>query len=241
MVERIGQRRERGRRLVRLLPALARTRVLHSDVTDETSGHAIHSALLRSESSDTQDDPLALILTCRKTREERLPYRKGDRWLLPESTQTLQRLSPESSSFMPTFVMEKISRAVEKKPGMTAREVRVAGGNSAHADTAVGVLKSGGYIEMRRVGAAHHHYSLKPFRHSEEAPESVPKHLGHGPSGHDQRNDSDAESVPKSQKAGSDAVELNNQDRDHRDQRGPSLRKGTGHSRRGTAGFLGRS
>jgi hypothetical protein len=69
--------------------------------------------------------------------------------------------------FRPTFLMERISRALEDSPGMTARETRSLGGKGAALDAALRILVSEGHVEMRPEGSAHRHYSLRPFRDEE--------------------------------------------------------------------------
>ena len=80
---------------------------------------------------------------------------------------------PEDSgaSFRPTFLMERISRTVEESPGLSKRAIReIVPGNSKAKDVALGLLKAEGFVELRRDGPAHLHYSKRPFRDGHGGP-----------------------------------------------------------------------
>lgn len=70
----------------------------------------------------------------------------------------------DDGGFRPTVLMERISRAVEAKPGLTATEIRALRGNSEALDRALELLRSEGYIEKEQSGRALRHTSKKPFR-----------------------------------------------------------------------------
>lgn len=79
-------------------------------------------------------------------------------------------------SFRPTFLMERISRAVEETPGLTKRAIRDAvPGSSKAKDLALELLKAEGFIDVERDGPSHVHRSKRPFRQSAQLP-TVPSH-----------------------------------------------------------------
>ncbi len=61
--------------------------------------------------------------------------------------------------------MERVSRAVEERPGMTKNEIRasVQGKNTAK-DLALLLLVEEGYLAVRVEGQAHRHDSVRPYR-----------------------------------------------------------------------------
>lgn len=73
------------------------------------------------------------------------------------------------SAFRPTTLMEKISRALEQTPGLTARSLRTAvPGKNDTKDLALELLIAEGLVEVKREGSAHCHHVVRPFRASDE-------------------------------------------------------------------------
>ncbi len=64
--------------------------------------------------------------------------------------------------------MERISRAIEENPGMTAREVRSLGGNGKALDAALKLLIAEQYVDVDRTGRGHRHAPRRPFRAAAE-------------------------------------------------------------------------
>lgn len=167
-------------------PLAARGRVV---IMLENVGHA-EDAQKRAKGASAKEDradltfwckrqanPVGLIITTKKVRTVRAPFRYGDSWVFLADTQTIEPREHEEQSdtprgaFRPTHLMERASRAVEEQPGLTRNAVRLAvGGKAEYVDMALRTLVSEGYIEVRKDGSANRHHSLRPFRqHGEEA------------------------------------------------------------------------
>lgn len=66
--------------------------------------------------------------------------------------------------FRPTVLMERVSQAVEREPGLSITGLRTAvTGNSAYVDKARGLLVDEGFIEARRDGQATRFYPVEPY------------------------------------------------------------------------------
>lgn len=75
----------------------------------------------------------------------------------------------DGEGFRPTRLMEKVSRAIEREPGITKGEIRKAvGGNHGAKDTALHVLLAEDYVRFEVAGAAHHHHSVRPYREDDD-------------------------------------------------------------------------
>ncbi len=113
-------------------------------------------------------------LTCGKDRAG--TYRRGQ--VVAEITVTpdpetgaigLEVTAPEAgdgANFRPTFLMERVSRHIEEAgEPLTRNAVRdeVSGSTTALGKALV-VLVEEGYVERTRVGQAHHHQHVKPYR-----------------------------------------------------------------------------
>lgn len=72
-------------------------------------------------------------------------------------------VASQSETFLPTALMEKVSRRCELYPGETKTELRKLG-NSDWVDRAVRCLIDRGQMEVRREGMSHRHYVLTPYR-----------------------------------------------------------------------------
>jgi hypothetical protein len=85
-----------------------------------------------------------------------------------ESGRVVVSLDPPDSTddageFRPTVLMERISRALEVKPGMSARDIRALGGKGAALDQALKLLIADGYVKVERDGSAHRHHTVRPY------------------------------------------------------------------------------
>jgi hypothetical protein len=68
-----------------------------------------------------------------------------------------------------TAVMERVSRALEKQPGLTSSGLRTAvGGRGKSVDRASQLLIERRNVEVREQGQAHQHFVLKPYRRSQD-------------------------------------------------------------------------
>lgn len=73
-------------------------------------------------------------------------------------------------TFRPTFLMERVSRALEAEPGLTKRALRAAvKGRNDVIDLALELLIAEGHIDARRDGTAHHHHSTRPYRQDDDS------------------------------------------------------------------------
>lgn len=89
----------------------------------------------------------------------------------------------EGKGFRPTFLMERVSTALEEEPGLTAGELRkkVKGRRNEHKDRAVEVLVAEGFVERRQEGRATRHYVVRSFREDASDAVSVASSNGSGP------------------------------------------------------------
>jgi len=81
------------------------------------------------------------------------------------------RLDPPSGDderFRPTHLMQRLSVALEDRPGMSAGDVRALRGKNDGLDAALAALVAEGHVEARQEGRAKRHYSLRPYRESDE-------------------------------------------------------------------------
>ena len=78
-------------------------------------------------------------------------------------------------TFRPTVLMERASKAVEARPGLSVRSIRAAirGARNDTKDLAVELLVTEGYVGARPEGQARRHYSLRPYR-ADEDPVATP-------------------------------------------------------------------
>lgn len=73
------------------------------------------------------------------------------------------------SSFRPTIFMERISNALEDNPGLSKRGIRLAvRGKHEAKDLALELLIAEGYVEARHDSQATRHYSVKPYRKTDD-------------------------------------------------------------------------
>ena len=80
-------------------------------------------------------------------------------------------VNAQATTFRPTVLMERVSRAVEEQPGLSKRQLRTAvGGNNDAKDLALQLLIDEGYVEARQDGQARRHYSLHRYEDEETVP-----------------------------------------------------------------------
>jgi len=81
----------------------------------------------------------------------------------------LDPIGAGESTFRPTYLMERISQAVEGEPGITKNGIRQAvhGKNDAK-DTALAILIEEGFIRLEVAGQSHRHHSIKAYRQEGE-------------------------------------------------------------------------
>lgn len=80
-------------------------------------------------------------------------------------TVTLNPPEHMGEAFRPTYLMERLSRAIEEQPGLSKRGLREAvKGKNPAKDLALEILVAEGYVAARREGIADRHYSSNPYR-----------------------------------------------------------------------------
>jgi hypothetical protein len=143
-------------------------------------GHAIEArgrakgASAKSDRADLtfacslQTNPVGLVVTARKVRTVRAPFARGQEWIFDRETQRVTRRGGEQrdgAAFRPTTLMERVSRAIEDKPGLTRRALRAAvKGKHEAKQLALELLIAEGYVEQREDGAHPTHHSVMPYR-----------------------------------------------------------------------------
>jgi excisionase family DNA binding protein len=73
-------------------------------------------------------------------------------------------------AFRPTVLMERASRLIEEKPGLSKRAIRtsVKGAKNDFKDLAVDLLVDEGYVEDRGPGQAHKYHPIRPYREADD-------------------------------------------------------------------------
>lgn len=157
-------------------------------------GHALEAKARAKGASAKQDKadvvlacklraaPTGLIVTARKVRSVRAPFKRGDSWTFDRDTQRIDRdvdhQADDAATFRPTVLMERVSRAVEAEPGITRRALRdAAKGKHDTKMHALDVLIVEEYIEAREEGGWTKHYSARAYRENLDrspGPQPVP-------------------------------------------------------------------
>ncbi len=158
-------------------------------------GHAVEAKARAKGVSAKQDradltfscalstNPVGLIVKAHKVRSIRAAFKRGDEWLFPRDTQTIEprghaEAGADQSTFRPTAIMRRVSEAVERDAGLTRNAIRTAiGGRASYVNLALELLLSEGYIEAHKDGQAHRHTTIRPYRESTESqpsPNRVP-------------------------------------------------------------------
>lgn len=92
---------------------------------------------------------------------------------LPDGAVQVELTAPETDSetFRPTFLMERVSRAVERAPGISKRAIReTVHGKATATDLAIELLETDGHLRIDRDGQARRHYIERPYREAEDQP-----------------------------------------------------------------------
>jgi hypothetical protein len=104
-----------------------------------------------------------------------------------DGTVTVTLVSPEAGgAFRPTWIMERVSRAVEDEPGIGTNAIkRTVKKKAKFVQDAIALLVEEGFIDQRKdgTGKAARHYSVKPFRDDETnrvppSPDRFPEPVG---------------------------------------------------------------
>ena len=79
-------------------------------------------------------------------------------------------VEPDEGAFRPTTLMEKASKVVEDKPGLNRKDLlALVGGKHDFSSAALGLLVAEGFVRTEPDGREKRHYSVRPFRESEDA------------------------------------------------------------------------
>jgi hypothetical protein len=151
-------------------------------VQADNIGHAIEARGRAKGASAKQDKAdvtfscklkagsVGLILTAGKVRSTRAPFKRGDAWLFDRDTQRISRhdgdahLGEDTSTWRPTLLMERVSKAVESAPGITRTAIRnTVQGKAQTLGTALDLLIADGFVESGNGG----HFSRRPFLNPE--------------------------------------------------------------------------
>jgi hypothetical protein len=113
--------------------------------------------------------PVGLIVKAHKVRSIRAGFQRGDEWLFLRDTQRIEARGrgegDVGTTFRPTKIMQRVSETVSADEGLTGNAIRTAiGGRTEYVSLALELLVSEGYIEVRKDGQAHLHYSIRPYR-----------------------------------------------------------------------------
>jgi hypothetical protein len=93
----------------------------------------------------------------------------------------LEAPSEAGSTFRPTVLMERVSRAVEETPGLSKRALREAvRGDNRTKELALELLIREEYVEIERNGTGHVHRSTRPYRQAadDRAADVLPDRAG---------------------------------------------------------------
>jgi hypothetical protein len=117
--------------------------------------------------------PAALLITAKKVRSIRCPFKHGDSWLFVRDTQHTDALPRDNdqahdpAKFRPTRLMERVSQLLEDQDGLGARDIQAAfKSRDVHVAQAVTCLVDEGYVERddHGPGKRTEHHSRRPFR-----------------------------------------------------------------------------
>ena len=106
------------------------------------------------------------------SKELRIPLGGGS-YGAPEAVEAVAGDNDTSHvAFRPTVLMERASRLIEEKPGLSKRSIRTAvkGMKNDYKDLAVDLLIDEGYVEDRGPGQAHEYHSIRPYREADDPP-----------------------------------------------------------------------
>jgi hypothetical protein len=126
-------------------------------------------------SCSSSASPVGLIVKAQKVRSVRAGHQRGDEWLFLKDTQRIERRGEDGrATFRPTAIMERVSKALEDDEGLSGNAIRTTiGGRAEYVNLALELLITEGYIEVRKDGQAHRHYSIKPYREDADSANRV--------------------------------------------------------------------
>lgn len=76
----------------------------------------------------------------------------------------------DASTFRPTGIMEKTSKLIEEKPGLSRKDVlSLVGGKHDYSSAALSLLVAEGYVRAEQDGREKRHYSTGPYREADDA------------------------------------------------------------------------
>jgi hypothetical protein len=152
----------------------------------ENIGHALEARSRAKGASAKQDradltfsckltaQPVGLIIKAHKIRSVRAPFRRGDSWMFDRDTQHIaahvaHEEGEQASTFRPTEIMERVSRAVQETPGLSRSALRKAvQGKTQYIGLAIDLLVAEGFIELRETGGERGHFTGRLFPPADE-------------------------------------------------------------------------
>lgn len=120
--------------------------------------------------------PAGLVIKADKVRSVRAGHRIGDAWLFDRDTMNIARLDAAATDasgpgdyFRPTILMERVSLALEDRPGLTKKQIRQAvKGRNEYVDQALDALIRDGNITVEHIDGSHRHTVVRPYREEAE-------------------------------------------------------------------------
>jgi hypothetical protein len=118
--------------------------------------------------------PASLVVTARKVRTVRAAFERGDEWVFARETQRITRREghdgDHDAGWRPTYLMERLSQAIEAGPGQTTGALlRNTKGKDAHLGEALKQLVADEYVRVEPGPRnAQLHYSARPYREEDE-------------------------------------------------------------------------
>jgi hypothetical protein len=121
-------------------------------------------------SCSPSSSPIGLTIKAQKVRSVRAGHQRGDEWVFEKDTQRINRRGADGqTTFRPTGIMERVSKAVEDGDGLTGNAIRASvGGKASYVNLALELLVGEGFVEVRKDGQAHHHHSVRPYREDDD-------------------------------------------------------------------------
>jgi len=114
-------------------------------------------------------NPVGLIVKAQKVRSIRAGFQRGDEWLIARDSQRIQHIAQHGGAdaieFRPTHIMQEVSELIEHEQGLGVADIRMkVPRRSTHIDTAINLLTTEGYIEVKSEKRRRSHFSLRPYR-----------------------------------------------------------------------------
>jgi hypothetical protein len=113
-------------------------------------------------------NPPGLAIKATKVRSVRAGITRGDEWLFARDTLQVARRERDDTdtpaTFRPTGLMQRVSEAVERDPGLSKRAIRESvRGKGATVDLALELLIAEGFVRVERAGQTNHHHHVRPY------------------------------------------------------------------------------